>query len=87
MRLAGEGRVHPVEVDVMIGGALKNHTRVEDPWTIVEVTLPDGVPTARVKRIDLRANRTWQPALYIPGNSDLRSVGVQVGVCRVFKDH
>jgi len=40
--------------------------------------MPDA-PPASVRRIDLRVDRPWQPAIYIAGSADMRTVGVQVG--------
>jgi hypothetical protein len=71
--------VRPIEVDVMIGGVFQNRTTVRDSWAMIDVALPNVLPPTQFQRIDLRADRAWQPALYIPGDRDLRQVGIQVG--------
>ena len=48
--------------------------------------LPAAVPPTRFKRIDLKVDRTWQPALYIAGSADMRIVGVQVGELRLVRE-
>jgi hypothetical protein len=45
------------------------------------VALRETDPLTRFKRIDLKMDRTWQPALHIAGSGDLRNVGIQVGEC------
>jgi hypothetical protein len=45
---------------------------------VLGVTMPEG-PPARVRRIDLRVDRPWQPGIYIAGSADMRTVGIQVG--------
>jgi hypothetical protein len=32
-------------------------------------------------------NKTWQPGIYIPGSSNLRKVGVQVGDLKLFREY
>jgi len=51
------------------------------------VVLPPLPSLQRYKRVDLRVPRTWQPAVYLPGSSDLRKVGVQVGEVKVFYEN
>ena len=58
---------------------------VDDTWAIVEVRLPGAVAPARWQRIDLKVDRTWQPAVHLAGSADLRSVGVQVGEAQLFR--
>ena len=75
----------PVGVDVMTGGIGRGRTDVREAWAVIDLELADAVPPTRFKRVDLRMDRAWQPALYIPGNADLRSVGVQVGECEMLR--
>ena len=77
--------MRPLEVDAMIGGALHSRTRVGESWEILDITLPRAQPLRRFKRIDFRVDRTWQPALYIPGNADMRAVGIQFGEPSMFR--
>jgi O-antigen ligase len=86
VRLNSHGRMRAVEVDIMTGATYQSRTNVGDDWTTLNVSLAGAQP-ARFHRIDLRVNRTWQPALYVPGNSDMRVVGVQIGECRFVRNH
>jgi hypothetical protein len=52
----------------------------------VSIPLGDAIPPARFKRIDLKVDRVWQPALYIAGSADMRMVGVQVGEPRLVRE-
>jgi len=75
--------VSPMGVEVMVGGADQGRTLVGESWTTISVALRETDPLTRFKRIDLKMDRTWQPALYIAGSGDLRSVGIQVGECEL----
>ena len=55
---------------------------MNDSWATLNLTLPDLDQIGGFTRIDLRVDRTWQPALYIPGSADMREVGVQVAAPR-----
>ena len=57
-------------------------------WVLAIISLPlDPVPPPiQYKRIDLRIDRVWQPALYIAGSADMRRVGVQIGEPRLFRE-
>ena len=80
VRVPSELRMsRPLEVDVMIGGVFHNRATIQCSWAMIEVGPPPVPPPTTFQRIDLKVNVAWQPALYIPGNADLRSVGVQVG--------
>jgi hypothetical protein len=78
--------VWPMGVEVMTAGIDQGRTIVGDTWAIINVRLPDVDLPLRLKRIDLKVDRTWQPALYIAGSADLRAVGVQVGELRLFRE-
>ena len=69
----------PVAVTLSINGGKGSTTLATSNWTIVPVDLPEPQSPVRFTRINLRADRTWQPALYVPGSADFRFVGVQVG--------
>ena len=73
-------------VEVMTAGIDRGRTLVDANWAIVSVRLPDATPPIAFKRVDLKMDRVWQPALYIAGSGDLRVVGVQVGEPRLFRD-
>ncbi len=85
VRLPVDGRsLQPMGVEVMTTGADRGRTLVTDRWQELEIPLPDvGLP---YKRIDLKVDHTWQPALYIAGSADMRRVGVQVGEPRLFRE-
>ena len=87
VRLPTDGRtIRPMGVEVMTAGVDQGRTMVGDTWAIINVRLPDAGPPTRFKRIDLKVDRTWQPALYIAGSADLRAVGVQVGELRLVRE-
>jgi hypothetical protein len=70
----------------MIGGVDRGRTLAEGKWALVSVPLADAPPPARFKRIDLKVDRVWQPALYIAGSAEMRMVGVQVGEPRLVRE-
>jgi hypothetical protein len=74
--------IAPMGVEVAVGGIYKHRTLIYNYWTLVIVDLPEAPPATKFKRIDLKVDRTWQPALYVAGSAELRQVGVQVGQCR-----
>jgi hypothetical protein len=84
MRLPAAARaVTPIGVEVMAGGLSRGRVFITDVWADIYVPLGD-VPTPKgYRRVDVRVDRAWQPAVYIPGSADLRTVGVQVGEPRL----
>jgi O-antigen ligase len=78
--------ISPMGVEVKIAGADRGRTLVNTSWSIISLRLPDAVPPMRFKRIDLKLDRVWQPALYTPGSADMRPVGVQVGELRLVRE-
>jgi hypothetical protein len=77
----------PVAMTLSINGRTGSTTPATSTWTIVPVDVPAPQSLTRFTRINLRVDRTWQPALYIPGSADLRPVGVQVGEIRMVRHH
>jgi len=75
----------PVGLEIAVDGVSNGRTLVTSEWARVEVRLPDAYPPVPYNRVDLRVDKTWQPAIYIPGASDMRSVGVQVGECELVR--
>jgi hypothetical protein len=71
--------IAPMVVEWSIGGAKPTRTLIGGSWSVLDFPLGDIDPMMRVKRINLKVERTWQPALYIAGNADMRRVGIQVG--------
>ena len=87
IRVPGDGRsVKPIGVEVMTGGVDRGRMMASATWGIVSLSLADAVPPSRFKRIDLKVDRVWQPALYIAGSADMRMVGVQVGEPRLVRE-
>jgi len=66
-------------VEVSTGGAKPTRTLVDGTWSVLDVPLGGIDPMMRVRRVNLKVDRTWQPALYIAGDADMRRVGIQVG--------
>ena len=86
VRVPVDGRsVKPLGVEVMTLAVAQSRTIVGADWATISVPLPEAFPPTRFKRIDLRIDRLWQPALLIPGSADTRSVGVQVGEPRLVR--
>jgi hypothetical protein len=84
MRMPAEARaISPLGVEVRSWGRSRGRVLIADAWEDVYVPLGDVPAPKGYRRVDLRLDRTWQPALYIPGSADLRSVGVQVGEPRL----
>jgi hypothetical protein len=73
--------ISPIGVTVGAGGVPQYRTLVGPEWTTLDVDVPGIDLPTRFKRIDLRVDQTWQPAIYIPGSGDMRHVGVQLGEC------
>ena len=77
--------VAPIGVEVAVGGNSQGRTWVGTSWLMLPVQLPQAMPLTRYKRIDLKMDRTWQPALYVAGSADMRPVGIQVGECQLVR--
>jgi hypothetical protein len=87
VRLPTDGRSIPVMgVEAMTGGVGRGRTLVDASWAIISLPLDPVLPPIQYKRIDLRIDRVWQPALYIAGSADMRRVGVQVGEPRLARE-
>jgi hypothetical protein len=69
----------PMGVEVGRAAVVQSRTLVDGSWTYLVVNLPDIWPPTPFKRVDLKVDRVWRPAVYIPGSADLRAVGIQVG--------
>ncbi len=70
----------PIGVEFSAGGVLTGRFTVGDVWSTIDVNV-SPVP-AGVVRINFKSDRGWQPALFIAGNSEMRTVGIQVGEIR-----
>jgi O-antigen ligase len=75
--------ISPLGMELMSAGLGRGRATADDAWSEIYVPVGDVPAPSGFKRIDLKVDRTWQPALYIPGSADLRRVGVQVGQPRV----
>src|SRR5262249_20712660 len=73
-------------VSVRVAPENKGRTIVGPTWAILDVELPRIQSRQRYRRIDLKIDRVWQPAVYVAGSSDMRHVGVQVGEVKEFFD-
>jgi hypothetical protein len=71
-----------IGVQVRTAGVDGGRTPVGSSWVMLNVELPPLDTLQAYRRVDLKVDRTWQPAIYIPGSRDMRSVGVQVGEVR-----
>jgi hypothetical protein len=86
MRMPSERpALSPVGVAIAVGGLPRGQSLVTKEWAYVEVPLPPPAPPVEFNRIDLRVERTWQPAIYVPGSADMRQIGVQVGECELVR--
>jgi O-antigen ligase len=86
VRISGDARaLKPIFVTPSVSGVPRSTVQTLNSWSIISVALPDVDAATRFKRINLKVDRTWQPALYIPGSADMREVGVQVGECQLFR--
>lgn len=77
-------QIAPIGVQVKAAGLDRGRTVVGASWATLDIELPPLDTRQAYRRIDLKVDRTWQPAIYIPGSRDLRSVGVQVGEVKTF---
>jgi O-antigen ligase len=77
--------IAPIGVEVATAGIRRSRTSVTDSWSFLSVAMPAASPPVRFNRIDLKMDRTWQPALYIAGSADMRRVGIQVGECQLVR--
>jgi O-antigen ligase len=75
--------ITPVGVHVRTAGIDRAHTPVGTSWITLNLELSPLDTLQAYRRIDLKVDRTWQPAIYIPGSREIRSVGVQVGEVKV----
>ena len=69
----------PTLVEITVGGRLLINQLVGEHWTTVRLNLPSPDPPLLFNRVSLKINRTARVADLIPGSSDQRVVGVQVG--------
>jgi len=71
--------IAPIGIDISTDGERPVRTLVYGAWNDLDVRLREADPMIAVRRVNLRVERTWQPALYVPGSAEMRSVGIQVG--------
>jgi O-antigen ligase len=69
----------PTLVEITSGGKTLSNALVDDKWSTVRLTLPSPEPPLLFSRINLRVNHTAKVADLLPGSSDQRVVGVQLG--------
>ncbi len=72
-------------VEISINGIDRGRFLVGERWTMIALDMPVTVPPNDFVRVNLKVDRTWQPATVISGSTDARTVGVQVGEHRVVR--
>jgi hypothetical protein len=75
----------PMPIDIRINGQRQGTVLVGSTWATLDLWMPQAAPLIPFKRIDIRADRTWQPAVYVAGSDDMRFVGIQVGECELIR--
>jgi O-antigen ligase len=77
--------ISPMGVTVGADGVPQYRTLVGPEWVNLDVAVPFIDLPTRFKRIDLKVDRTWQPAVFIAGSGDMRHVGVQIAKCELIR--
>jgi len=76
----------PTLVEIRSGGrTVVENVLVGEHWQDVRINLPSPEPPLQISRISLRSNQTARAAELIPGSSDERVVGVQVGDYKIIR--
>ncbi len=75
----------PTLVEISSGGVMLVRTLVDDTWSSVTLNLPSPEPPLQISRINLRTNRTARVSEIVPGSTDQRAVGIQVGDLRILR--
>jgi hypothetical protein len=73
----------PTLVEISSGGKILVNTFIGGTWTNVRLNLLSPEPPLQFTRINLRVNHTARVADLVPGSTDQRVVGVQVGDFRI----
>jgi hypothetical protein len=80
-RAAAVSRDNPIVVDILVDGQREGQVRLENSnWQTVRLALP---PSSRLRVIDILPSRSWIPAEVLPGSTDTRRLGVQVGQVQI----
>jgi hypothetical protein len=86
VRIPKEGRGQtPMGIDVTVDGVDRGRVIVFEWWTNFTLDLTPAPPPQTLNRINMKMDRTWRPALAVPGSADMRPVAVQVGEYRVIR--
>ncbi|HEY7289954.1 MAG TPA: O-antigen ligase family protein [Vicinamibacterales bacterium] len=83
----GVSQISPMRVEVSVAGSWRQDLMVGSSWDILNIEIPPSDARAHFKRINLKMQRTWQPAIYVPGSHDMREVGVEVGELKPFYEY
>ena len=75
----------PTLVEISSGGVMLLRTFVDDKWSSVTLNLPSPEPPLLFSRINLRLNHTARVSDIVPGSTDQRVVGIQVGDLRILR--
>ncbi len=79
VRIGAVPTISPIGLEIRVGATPRPRVFVGADWAVVDIDVSRSEAALGFKRIDLRADRAWQPAIYVPGSADMRVVGVQVG--------
>ena len=75
----------PTLVEITSGGKTLIRVLVDDKWSSVTLSPEFPEPPLLFSRINLKVNHTARVAQLVPGSSDQRVVGVQVGDIRILR--
>ena len=75
----------PTLVEISSGGVMLLRTFVDDKWSSVTLNLPSPEPPLLFNRINLKLNHTARVSDIMPGSTDQRVVGIQVGDLRILR--
>lgn len=72
----------PAQVRISVDGRMVDARRLDDgEWHLARVTMPPAVRswTRRMHRVHVSIPRVWRPSEVVPGSTDTRPLGLQVG--------
>ena len=75
----------PTLVEISTGGVMLVRALVDDKWSSVTLNLPSPEPPLLFSRINLKVNHMARVSQLVPGSSDQREVGIQVGDLRILR--
>ena len=72
----------PARVEITVNGRLVDERLQEnEDWYVTRVVMPQAIPwwTRRMHRVHVRIPQIWRPSEVIPGSTDTRTLGLQIG--------